>query len=144
MRREEKMKGVSGIIIAFLFLFGCTSSNRMLGVSDKNLIDLTQNEEEYELIVLDPGFDAWFATTWSPAKDRSQAYYSNWNYQYVTEWNYKATRPHTSNFFDTLIQYDPSIDYGIKVERTLYYYFRWVDTKLGIPILNTRPPGGIL
>ena len=138
------MKNVSGIIIVILFLAGCTSSNRMMAVSDENLIDITQNEEEYELIVLDPGFDTWFATTWSPSKDRSQAYYSSWNQQYVTEWNYKATRPHTSNFFDNLIQYDTTIDYGIEVERKLYYYFRWVDTKLGIPILNIRPPGGIL
>jgi hypothetical protein len=45
--------------------------------------------------------------------------------------------------FDMLINYEPTVDYGMEVERKLYYYFRWVDTKLGIPILDTPPPGAI-
>ena len=138
------MKRILGITFVTIFLFACNSSNSVLVVPDKNLIDLKQHEEKYELIVLDPGFDTWFATTWSPAKDRSQAYYSHWNQRYVSEWNYKARQPHTSSFFNNMIHYDSSIDYGIQVDRKLYYYFRWVDTKLGMPILNTRPPGGIL
>jgi hypothetical protein len=111
----------------------------------ENIIDITKNDdqEEYELIVLDPGFDTWFTTTWNPAKDRSVNYYSHWNSQYVSAWNYKASRPHYSDMFDMLINYEPTVDYGMEVERKLYYYFRWVDTKLGIPILDTPPPGAI-
>ena len=45
---------------------------------------------------------------------------------------------------NNMIQYDVSIDYGMDVERKLYYYFRWVDTELRIPILDNPPPGGIL
>lgn len=138
------MKSILGITFVASILFGCTASNRMLQVQDENLIDIAQNEEEYELIVLDPGFETWFITTWSPAKDRSKEYYALWNQHYVTEWNYKAACPHSSNFFDIMIHYDPTLDYGMEIERKLYYYFRWVDTKLGIPILDTRPPGGIL
>ena len=138
------MKGTSIIALVIIFLSGCYSSSKLVRMPDENLIDIAHDEEEYELIILDPAFETWFATTWSPAKDRNQAYYSNWNQQYVTEWNYKATRPHATNFFNSQIQYDPSINYGIEVDRKLYYYFRWVDTKLGIPILNARPPGGIL
>lgn len=138
------MKIVFGLFFAVFLQFACTSSNRMLVVPDNNLIDLSQNEDKYELIVLDPGFDTWFITTWSPAKDRSVEYYSNWNNQYVIAWNNKAMHAHTSQLFNNTIQYNPQIDYGIEVERKLYYYFRWVDTKLGIPILDTRPPGAIL
>jgi hypothetical protein len=138
------MKSILGLTVFTFLLFGCTTSNRTLKVQDENLIDITRHEEEYELIVLDPGFDTWFMTTWSPAKDRSKEYYAHWNQRYVTEWNYKAARPHSSKFFDSMIQYDPTVDYGMGIERKLYYYFRWVDTKLGIPILSTRPPGSIL
>lgn len=138
------MKSVRGIILlAVVLLIGCTSSRRVLRAPAENVIDLSQNEEEYELIVLDPGFETWYATAWNPAKDRNEDYYSLWNSRYVIEWNYKATQPHTSRFFDSIIQYDSTADYGIEIERKLYYYFRWVDTKLGIPILNTPPPGGI-
>ena len=140
------MKSVFGLILIVILLFGCTSSGQLSRVPAENIIDLSQNEEkeEYKLIVLDPGFDTWFATTWNSGKDRSVDYYSHWNYRYVSEWNYKVTRPHTSQFFDTMIQYDPTIDYGIEIERKLYFYFRWVDTKLGIQVLNTPPPRGIL
>jgi len=138
------MKSVFGLILLVFLLFGCTSSSPLSRVPAENIIDLSQNEEEHKLIVLDPGFDTWFATTWNSGKDRSVNYYSHWNYRYVSEWNYKVTRPHTSQFFDTMIQYDPTIDYGIEIERKLYYYFRWVDTKLGIQILDIRPSGGIL
>ncbi len=73
------MKQVSGFSITILFFFACTSSNILLVTPNKNLINIAQNEERYELIVLDPDFDTWFVTTWSPVKNRSQAYYSYWN-----------------------------------------------------------------
>ncbi len=144
IRKEKEMKRIFWVFIATILLFSCSTSNRMLGVSDKNLIDISREKEEYEIIVMDPGFDTWFATTWSPAKDRSVEYYALWNQRYVNAWNYKATNPHTAELFDSTIQYDPTADYGIEVERVLYYYFRWVDTKLGIPILDSPPPRGIL
>lgn len=138
------MKNALQITFIALFGMGCMTTNRVLQVPDKSLLDIKQDQEEYELIVLDPGFETWFLTTWSPAQDRSIEYYALWNQRYVTEWNYKATQPRSSIFFDNMIYYDPNIKYGIEVERKLYYYFRWVDTKLGIPILDTRPPGGII
>ncbi|GJM27827.1 MAG: hypothetical protein DHS20C17_04620 [Cyclobacteriaceae bacterium] len=134
------------ILMSALFL-GCASSHPAgtLRPPAENMIDLSQKEEgeEYELIVMDPGFENWFQTTWNIGKDRSVNYYSHWNNMYVSAWNYKATHPHYSQFFDTMINYQPTIDYGIELERKLYYYFRWVDTKKGVPILDTRPPGAI-
>ena len=139
------MKSVIGMNLAAVLLLGCTATNQVLRPPAENIIDISKNDDqqEYELIVFDPGFDTWFTTTWNPAKDRSVSYYSHWNNQYVSAWNYKASRPHYSEMFDTLINYEPTIDYGIELERKLYYYFRYVDTKLGIPILDTRPPGAI-
>ncbi len=138
------MKNSIEIILVSFFLLSCVNSNRMQSVPDKNLIDIKQNADEYEVIVMDPGFDTWFATTWSPAKDHGEEYYAMWNQRYVNAWNYKATRPLTAPLFENIIQYDPTVDYGIDVQRKLYYYFRWVDTKQGIPILDSPPPGGIL
>lgn len=138
------MKRLLVLLIGTAVLWGCSTSRDAFLPTDENLISIDEEKEEYELIVLDPGFETWFATTWSPAKDRSPQYYANWNRQYVIAWNYKATNPHTSRLFDNMIQYDSNVDYGIDVDRKLYYYFRWVDTQLGIPILDYRPPGGIL
>ena len=138
------MKSVLIFVLSLYLWVGCTSQSRMHQATDKNLIDIKQNEDEYEVMVLDPGFETWFATTWSPAKDRSQEYYSSWNQQYVTEWNYKASRPSTAKFFNDFINYDPTVRYGIDVERKLFYYFRWVETQLGIPILQNPPRSGLL
>ena len=137
------MKSIYVIVLSGLLLFGCATQSRMLRATDSNLIDITQNEGEYEVMVLDPGFESWFITTWSPAKDRSEEYYSGWNQQYVTEWNYKATRTPTAEFFTSMIQYDPNVRYGIDVERKLFYYFRWVETQLRIPILSNPPRSGL-
>ena len=111
------MKSVLGISLMAFLLLNCAPSGQVMRPPAENVIDLSQkgDDDEYDLIVLDPGFDNWFATTWNAAKDRSVEYYSNWNYQYVSAWNYKATRPHYSEFFDTIITYDASIDYGIQL-----------------------------
>ena len=139
----REMKQIVVVLLGMIWLAACSVSRPMMP-TDKNLISLESEEDQYEVMVLDPGFESWFITTWSRANDRSEAYYSNWNQQYVLAWNYKASQPHTSQFFNNRIEYDPNIRYGIDVERKLYYYFRWVDTKLGIPILDTPRPGGIL
>ncbi len=141
---ESMMRKLMSFMIIAVFLVACAAPRDVLKESDKNLIDIAGEEEEYELLVLDPGFESWFLTTWSPANDRSVEYYAMWNQRYVLEWNYKATQVHTSKLFDSTILYDPTTNYGMDVERKLYYYFRWVDTKLGIPILSSRPPGGML
>ena len=137
------MKRIYVFVLSVLILFGCSTQSRMLRATDGNLIDISQNDEEYEVMVLDPGFETWFITTWSPAKDRSEEYYASWNQQYVTEWNYKATRAQTAKFFNDMIQYDANERYGIDVERKLFYYFRWVETQLGIPILSNPPRAGL-
>lgn len=142
---KTAMKSVIGMSLAAAMLLACAAPRQALRPPAENVIDLSKSddEEEYELIVFDPGFDNWFATSWNLGKDRSESYYSFWNNMYVSAWNYKATRPHYSEMFDNIINYQPTIDYGIELERKLYYYFRWVDTKLGIPILDSPPPRAI-
>ncbi len=90
--------------------------------------------------MLDPGFDTWFATNWSPSQDHLEQYYDSWNDQYVSAWNYKATHAGYSDFFDAPINYDPNIDYGLAVSRKLYYYFRYVEIVDKIQILDYHRP----
>jgi len=137
------MKNILVLVMGMLIATSCATSNKMMQVRDSNLIDIKENDEQYEVMVLDAGFETWFQTTWSASKDRSQQYYASWNQQYVAEWNFKANRAQNGNFFQNQIQYDQGEDYGIAVERKLFYYFRWVETELGIPILTNSPKGGV-
>ena len=63
------MKNVIGTILMAALVLGCAPSNRLLRTPADNIIDLSQSKdkEEYDLIVLDPGFETWFTTTWNPA-----------------------------------------------------------------------------
>ncbi|MBZ4676657.1 MAG: hypothetical protein JG782_1277 [Anaerophaga sp.] len=100
--------------------------------------DTTQSKDsvEYELIVLDPKFDSWLATQ-PPANYYSQQYYENWNQRYVTEWNQRHDNPiRYGNFYETRIDYQPNIDYGLELNYKLYYYFRFIEQEYGIVLVR--------
>lgn len=138
------MRRIAGIFLTVLAA-ACTVQQDPVMISDRNIATPEkEDDEQHELIVLDPGFESWFAASWSPAKDRTQQYYDNWNDRYVQAWNYKATHPGYARFFNSTIDYDMNEDYGMEVSRKLYYYFRWVELKLNIPILDFQRPRGII
>lgn len=133
------MKSLCMLVVLLAFTFNsCRIYQRVQVPGSDKLVDLETDKEEKEhrLIILDPGFDSWFITNWSPAQDRSYSYYKYWNDQYVQAWNYKAMQPGHSRFFENIIQYNPHENYGMDIMRRLYYYFRWVEIELRIPILD--------
>ena len=42
---------------------------------------------EYELIIIDPGYDLWLASVAKPMGYYSKEYLESWNQQYILEWN---------------------------------------------------------
>lgn len=130
------MRKLGIILIAVLFYWGCAGVQAPIRITDENVVVPTEDKTEYELEVLDPGFNTWYLTNWNLAKDRSYKYYDTWNDRYVQAWNFKATSPRYAGFFNSTINYDVNEDYGMEVSRKLFYYFKYVETQLGIPILN--------
>jgi hypothetical protein len=127
----------SWIVLSVFWLFwACSSVQPPIQITDENLITPGEDETEYELEVLDPGFNTWYLTQWSAAEDRSYQYYDTWNDRYVQAWNFKATSPRYGRFFTSTIDYDITEDYGMEVSRKLFYYFKYVEKELNIPILN--------
>ncbi|MFY9154009.1 MAG: DUF6146 family protein [Prolixibacteraceae bacterium] len=97
-----------------------------------------EDSTEYELIVLEPGFDSWYLLKPGAELDRGLEYYRYWNNQYVQEWNNSSG---ISRHFGTPINYDPNENYPVEIEHKLYYYFLYVEDVLKIPILkrSSRP-----
>jgi hypothetical protein len=124
-----------GMFVAVV-AWSCAGSLPPIQITDENLIPPSKDKTEYELEVIDPGFNNWFLTNWNLAEDRSYRFYDTWNDRYVQAWNFKATSPRYAGFFNQTISYDQNEDYGMEVSRKLYYYFKYVETELGIPILN--------
>lgn len=124
-----------GIIGFMLFMLcACTSQKEIVKIASSKQV-AAKDSTEYELLVFDPQFETWFMTNYSPAKDHSNEYYQSWNNQYVTDWNYHYMAGHYPKVFENYIDYDSFVNYGIDVNRKLYYYFRYVETYLKVPIL---------
>ncbi|MEN7547299.1 DUF6146 family protein [Rapidithrix thailandica] len=124
------MKRLTLWVFLLLFVTGCAF--QATPKRDRNfLIQSPEDKEEYELIIIDPGFDTWFHTNAKPISYYSKNYYETKNRLYVNAWNglhhqYKGRGP-----FENYIQYDQSIDYGIELNYQLFWYFKYVEATVG-------------
>jgi hypothetical protein len=125
-------------VLFIVLLASCAGQKKLASVTIDNQENTGTDSVEYELIVFDPDFESWYLSHSKPDWYFSQSYYEMWNRQYVSAWNNKAMNPKYSRFFETTIDYDPFVDYGLELNHRLFYYFMFVENRLKIPIL---PPG---
>ncbi len=124
-------------VLASLFLFvACTPSiPTASNHKGDNVIDLKGDDEEYELIIIDPGYDSWAVSYAKPINFYSPSYYENWNNIYVQAWNEKVSqvaRYRAADFpFENYIDYNPAIDYGVELNYKLYTYFQYIESIYG-------------
>ncbi len=131
------MKKVLFLIVTCLFIYSCsTQSVYNKSIADTNSQTATQDSTEYELLILDIGFESWLATKSSIAMAHSDAYYKNWNHIYVTEWNHKYQQGHPC--FENHIEYNLFEDYGLDINYKLYNYFLFVEDKTGVLLVHRR------
>ncbi len=99
---------------------------------------LKEDTLEYKLTVWDTAFETYLAGQ-PPATFYPQSYYENWNYLYVQEWNYRFSyRQRYGSFYQTWIDYDHRIDYGLELNYRLYYYFKFIRDTYGIDLIRRR------
>lgn len=87
----------------------------------------SQDSTEYEVFIDDLKFDQWYLMNYSEAKDHSNEYYHSKNLVAVSNWNDYYRKGRYIQFMDSYINYEPQIDYGIEVNRKLYWYFKFVQ-----------------
>ncbi len=102
-------------------------------------IRIANDELEYEIIIIENGFDSWLATQ-KPMWYYSEPTLEIKNYQYVTEWNNRVRQPnrYDPNLYEMLIDYDPNIHYGLEVNYKLYMYFKFFEKKYHQKLLYYR------
>ncbi len=121
--KEDVMKKVmyffAFVILTGLFSCGTTAS------TDKEHIKKTETNDstEYELVVFDTGFETWFLQRSKPSWYHSKSFYKTWNQRFANEWNARVRTGKQG--YDTEINYNPTIDYGIELEHKLYYFFKY-------------------
>ena len=125
-----------GIII---FILSCSTQKKAVKIESDKVEAAEQDSIEYELETFDAKFEIWYQLHDSPAQYRSLQYYESWNRQYVSAWNHNATSSRRSWFFEPIVGYDPTVDYGFELNHKLFYYFQYVENVLGMQIMSGGP-----
>jgi hypothetical protein len=126
---------------SFGLLFSCASKKEMLEVSidekeifnssDEHAVKISNEETEYEIIIIEPGFYAWLNSIARPEGYYSKEWLENRNHLLVINWNQRVLQPQQfdPNLYMLQIDYDPQIDYGYDVNWKLYNYFIYFQRK---------------
>ena len=127
------MKAYLYILLVCGLLIGCNSSKTVSSSNDQTAVDgvetdtvrIANDELEYEIIIIEPGFEIWLQGRAKPEGYYSQSFLENRNVFFVAEWNRRVLQPlrYGANLYEMQIDYQPHIDYGYEVNYKLYYYF---------------------
>lgn len=125
------MRTIATLLFLGLFIASCTGSKSStqktsdINIKEQDTVRIANDSLEYEIIIIEPGFNSWLASTAKPEGYYSQQYMEVRNRQYVIEWNDRVMQPlaYNSNLYESQIDYQPNIDYGYEVNYKLYNYF---------------------
>jgi len=128
------MKQLIYLIVTIFIIVGCSSTSKISEVDTQlpdGAVRIANDELEYEIIIIDPGFETYLLSIAKPANFYSQAYYETKNKLYVIEWNIRVNNPlgYNSNIYENKIDYDFNTDYGLDVNYKLFNYFKFVEYK---------------
>ena len=122
------------ILVLSIFLFyGCTSkiaSNKDIPKAE-NIVINSQDDEEYELTIIDSGFQTWFASYAKPINFYSKSYYESQNRRYVSSWNELYQRTGGAGPFGNYVDYRFTEDYGLELNYELFWYFKYIESMYG-------------
>lgn len=131
------MKTIYLILIISVVALSCNSTRQP--VSNSEEINLAQNDTvkissdnvEYEITIIEPGFNNWLLTRAKPEGYYSIDFMENRNWIYVTEWNQRVLQPqrYNNNLYEMQINYEKGVDYGYEVNYKLYNYFIYFQLK---------------
>jgi len=136
------MKKTLVYIGILLVIVACSTQKKVTERNHATIEVATEDSLEYELETFDSKFETWYMLHDSPSQYRSQSYYEGWNRQYVSAWNANPTDLRKSSFFEPIVGYDPTIDYGFELNHKLFYYFQYVEKVLKITIMTGGPHAG--
>jgi hypothetical protein len=129
------MKNTIYLILVLAFLISCTNKNNAIysGVrADTSVandtIRIANDSLEYEIIIVEPGFNAWIVSQ-PPRGYYSQAAMEISNHFKVTAYNLRHMAPsrYDANLYPFPIDYSRNTDYGYEVNYILFNYFRFFE-----------------
>lgn len=137
------MKSIIFFLLSLFLLTYCASPNsRPLSQQNESsiagdTIKIANEELEYEVIIIDAGFNSWFLTQARPRNFYSQSYLESRNRAWVMEYNLRTMQPQrfNPNLYIMSIDYQSNIDYGYEVNYMLFNYLVYFQQ------VNNQPLG---
>ena len=131
-----------------LVIIGCKSNTNSFSKKEKtattinDTVRIANEELEYEVIIIDPGFSNWLNSIALPRGYYSQSYLENKNQFYITEWNNRVSQPqrYSPNLYEMTINYDPTINYGYEVNYLIYNYMIYFQNRYKQRLFGHVPP----
>ncbi|MFK8059255.1 MAG: DUF6146 family protein [Polaribacter sp.] len=140
------IKYLVSMTILSVFLWACGSSPINKTAKEKEEPVVIANDSlEYEVIILDPGFNFFLNATAQPRNFYSQNYLETRNRIFVTNWNIRAQTPSqfNTNIYENIINYEQQIDYGYEVNYLLFNYFMFAQRKYNMSLASGFRSGRI-
>ncbi|MBF4469969.1 MULTISPECIES: DUF6146 family protein [Flavobacterium] len=143
------MKNSICILLLLSIIIACSTSKSNVSTAEKpkaassnDTIKIVNEELEYEVIIIEPGFDFWLQSTAYPRGYYSQGYMENKNNFYILEWNSRVRQPqiYPPNLYEMTIDYDPTINYGYEVNYLIYNYMIYFQNKYNQRLYGRVPP----
>lgn len=129
------MKPALIIGIIALLIIACAPAKQVSKTSAE-IKSSNPDSTVYELIISDIHFEQWYLLNYNDAKDRNNEYYRSKIITAVYNWNNLYRSGRYIDAIDSYINYEPQIDYGIGVNRRLFWYFKFVEDYYGIKLFN--------
>ena len=117
-------------ITAVLLLFLVSCGTKKTSAFDKtnatgDTIRIANEQLEYEVIIIDAGFNNWLAAYAKPRNYYTQNYMEQRNRIWVNQWNQNVIAGPRRDLFEMSINFDPNTDYGYEVNYLLYNYLTY-------------------
>lgn len=144
------MKNIIFALSIILVILSCNSSKtttknktqqkQLTQVGDT--IRIANDALEYDIIIIEPGYNTWLQATAKPEGFYTQNYLENKNMLYVQAWNSRVLQPSrfNSNLYELDINYRQGVDYGYDVNYKLYNYFVYFQNRYNQNLLGGRIP----
>ncbi len=118
------------LILVLLVSFSCGTTKNTTKIKD-NPVTISNEALEYEIIIMDNGFETYLLTRSKPMGYHSENYLEIKNQFYVSIWNSRVLNSlnYNPNIYESTINYDPNTHYGLEVNYKLYNYFKFVTYK---------------
>jgi hypothetical protein len=143
------MKKIVISLLLIIALASCHFDKNIVPKEKKSIAEKTtdtiriaNDSLEYEVIIIDSGFNSWLYGNAQPRGFYSESYLENRNQIYVTEWNNRVMQPLRYNdLYEMQINYDRNIHYGYEVNYLIYNYMIYfqITNKQQIGTFAPRP-----